>query len=149
MRNVGYSLLFFGAASFLGSCLKSSRNEESLRLSQNSPLDADPEMTALRLDLYTRLDLPKADPKSKEMHPPPGSLIDIGGYRLHLYCTGQAKPGRPTVVIEAGVGNIGLDWLMVQRGLDPTVQVCAYDRAGTGWSERYGSYCGRAAYSVG
>ncbi len=135
MKKVVYSLLLFGAAIVLSSCMKSARTGESPRLGKSPPVDADPEMTAIRLDLYTRLGLPKADPKSKEMHPPPGSLIDIGGYRLHLYCTGQAKPGRPTVVFEAGAGNIGLVWFVVQQGLDPAAQVCVYDRAGTGWSE--------------
>ncbi len=136
MKKVVYSLLLFGAAIVLGSCMKSARTGESPRLDKSPPMDADPEMTALRLDLYTRLGLPKADPKSKEMHPPPGKMIDIGGYSLHLYCTGQAKPGRPTVVFEAGGFSIGLVWLVVQGGLDPTVRVCTYDRAGLGWSER-------------
>src|SRR5215469_10365077 len=26
-------------------------------------------------------------------YPAPGRLIDVGGYRLHLYCTGTARPG--------------------------------------------------------
>jgi len=30
-------------------------------------------------------------------YPPPGQLIDVGGHRLHLYCTGS---GSPTVVLE-------------------------------------------------
>ena len=29
---------------------------------------------------------------------PPGQLVDIGGYRLHLYCTGQ---GSPAAVVDA------------------------------------------------
>src|SRR2546425_1039289 len=35
--------------------------------------------------------------------PPPGRLVDIGGWRLHLYCTGEAKPSQPTVILEAGL----------------------------------------------
>jgi hypothetical protein len=26
------------------------------------------------------------------LHPPPGQMIDIGGYRLHLYCSGPGLP---------------------------------------------------------
>ena len=32
-------------------------------------------------------------------YPPPGQLVDVGGYRLHINCTGA---GSPTVVIESG-----------------------------------------------
>ena len=43
-------------------------------------------------------------------YPMPGQLIDVGGHRLHLNCTGS---GSPTVVLEPGAGamssNLGLD----------------------------------------
>jgi hypothetical protein len=29
-------------------------------------------------------------------YPPPGQLVDAGGYRVHLYCVGD---GTPTVVV--------------------------------------------------
>ena len=32
--------------------------------------------------------------------PPPGQLVDIGGYRLHLWCMGA---GAPAVVLESGL----------------------------------------------
>src|SRR5438128_2557047 len=35
-------------------------------------------------------------------YPRPGDLVDIGGCRLHLHCTGEGKPSEPTVVLEAG-----------------------------------------------
>jgi hypothetical protein len=63
---------------------------------------------------------------------PPGRLVDIGGYRLHLYCTGQ---GSPTVILEAGGGNPWLSWYKVQPPAAAFTQVCAYDRAGLGWSD--------------
>lgn len=63
---------------------------------------------------------------------PPGRLIDVGGYRLHLDCTGQ---GSPTVVLEAGGGNPWLSWYKVQRQVAQFAQVCSYDRAGLGWSD--------------
>jgi len=65
-------------------------------------------------------------------YPPPGRLVDVGGYRLHINCTGS---GSPTVVIDAGLGDWSSMWSWVQRGLAPTTQVCTYDRAGSGWSD--------------
>ncbi len=34
-------------------------------------------------------------------HDQPGKMIDIGGYKLHLYCIGS---GKPTILLEAGLG---------------------------------------------
>ena len=64
---------------------------------------------------------------------PPGQLVDIGGYRLHLYCTGE---GSPAVILEAGGGNPWLSWYKVQPQVAQFTRVCSYDRAGLGWSER-------------
>jgi pimeloyl-ACP methyl ester carboxylesterase len=66
-------------------------------------------------------------------YPPPGQLIDVGGERLHIQCVGT---GTPTVVLDAGLGGSSLDWNLVQPSLGRTTRVCAYDRAGMGWSER-------------
>jgi pimeloyl-ACP methyl ester carboxylesterase len=65
-------------------------------------------------------------------YPPPGQLVDIGGHRLHLHCVGE---GSPTVVLDAGLGAFSLDWGAVQSKIATTTRVCAYDRAGLGWSE--------------
>ena len=65
-------------------------------------------------------------------YPPPGKLVDVGGYRLHLHCIGQ---GSPTVVLDAGLGGFSLDWGAVQPQIATSTRVCAYDRAGLGWSE--------------
>ena len=62
----------------------------------------------------------------------PGRLVDIGGYSLHLNCTGA---GSPTVILEAGLGSNSLDWSMVQPEAAKLTRVCSYDRAGSGWSE--------------
>jgi pimeloyl-ACP methyl ester carboxylesterase len=67
--------------------------------------------------------------------PPPGRLVDVGGWRLHLYCTGEAKPSQPTVILEAELGDFSLEWSLVQPKLATFARVCSYDRAGTGWSE--------------
>jgi pimeloyl-ACP methyl ester carboxylesterase len=59
-------------------------------------------------------------------------MVDVGGHRLHLHCVGQ---GSPTVVLDAGLGAFSLDWGAVQPQIATTTRVCAYDRAGLGWSE--------------
>ena len=65
-------------------------------------------------------------------YPPPGQLVDVGDYRLHLHCIGQ---GAPTVILEGGVPEWSIHWQAVQRGIAKFTRVCAYDRAGYGWSE--------------
>ena len=65
-------------------------------------------------------------------YPPPGRLVDVGGHRLHLQCSGD---GSPTVVAESGFGGTSLDWSLVQPAVAQTTHMCAYDRAGFGWSD--------------
>jgi pimeloyl-ACP methyl ester carboxylesterase len=65
----------------------------------------------------------------------PGRLVDIGGWRLHLNCTGAAHPGRPTVILEAGLGDFSVEWSLVQPRISEFARVCSYDRAGDGWSD--------------
>src|SRR5437867_10731682 len=67
--------------------------------------------------------------------PMPGRLVDIGGWKLHLNCSGTARPGQPTVVLEAGAGDISTEWSLVQTRVAQFARVCSYDRAGMGWSE--------------
>lgn len=62
----------------------------------------------------------------------PGTLYDVGGHRLHLSCTGT---GTPTVVLESGLGGSSPLWARITGGTAPTTRVCAYDRAGQGWSD--------------
>lgn len=63
--------------------------------------------------------------------PPTGSLIDVGGNQLHIRCTGT---GRPSVVLDAGLGGSSLGWTLVQQEVSKFTQVCSYDRAGYAWS---------------
>ena len=65
-------------------------------------------------------------------YPPPGRLVDVGGFRLHIHCTGS---GGPTVILDAGNGGSSLDWSLVQPGVATFTRVCSYDRAGYGWSD--------------
>lgn len=64
--------------------------------------------------------------------PPPGKRIDIGGFQLHLFCLGN---GAPSVVLDAGLGDWSSHWLAVQKLAARHTKVCAYDRAGYGWSD--------------
>ncbi|TMD96717.1 MAG: alpha/beta hydrolase, partial [Chloroflexi bacterium] len=68
-------------------------------------------------------------------YPAPGRLIDVGGYRLHLYCTGTGRPGSPTVILDEGQARTSLGWSKVQPGVASFTRVCSYDRAGYGWSD--------------
>lgn len=70
--------------------------------------------------------------KDMSQFPAPGQLVDAGGTRLHLYCTGE---GSPTVVVDAGNGDFSLGWSLVQPGVSEFTRICTYDRAGYGWSE--------------
>ena len=65
-------------------------------------------------------------------YPPPGQLIDVGGHRLHLYCTGS---GSPTVVLEPGHGGSSSDFGWITPAVARETRVCVYDRAGRGWSD--------------
>jgi pimeloyl-ACP methyl ester carboxylesterase len=64
--------------------------------------------------------------------PPPGQLVDVGGHRLHLWCTGT---GAPTVILETGLGGSSSDWGFVQPPIAQFTRVCSYDRAGMGYSD--------------
>src|SRR5258706_2859828 len=68
----------------------------------------------------------------KKNFPPPGNLIDVGGFKMHIYCEGK---GSPTVILEALSGGFSSYWAWIQPEVAKQVRVCAYDRAGFGWSE--------------
>jgi pimeloyl-ACP methyl ester carboxylesterase len=65
-------------------------------------------------------------------YPMPGQLIDVGGHRLHLHCTGS---GSPTVVLEPGLGAASSDLGWIAPVVSRDSRVCVYDRAGRGWSD--------------
>lgn len=66
---------------------------------------------------------------------PPGRLIDLGGWRLHLNCAGERHASQPAVILEAGAGDFSVDWSLVQPSVSRFARVCSYDRAGAGWSD--------------
>lgn len=62
----------------------------------------------------------------------PGQTYSVGDHRLHLDCRGT---GAPTVVLFNGLGETSASWTRIATGTAPRTRVCAYDRAGQGWSE--------------
>ena len=62
----------------------------------------------------------------------PGQLVDVGDHQLHLTCTGS---GSPTVVLEPGAGDFSAAFGWIAPVVAGDTRVCAYDRAGRGWSE--------------
>jgi pimeloyl-ACP methyl ester carboxylesterase len=61
-----------------------------------------------------------------------GELVDVGGHKLFIACTGT---GRPTVVLEGGLGQGSAYFARIAPEVASTTRVCAYDRAGRGRSE--------------
>jgi pimeloyl-ACP methyl ester carboxylesterase len=82
-----------------------------------------------------------AQVRDQHAYPMAGSSYDVGGHRLHLDCheraapSGQAGPGGPTVILENGLGEMSASWARIIPAVARTTRVCAYDRAGQGWSE--------------
>jgi pimeloyl-ACP methyl ester carboxylesterase len=70
--------------------------------------------------------------RDRHKHPAPGQLVDMAGYRMHLYCFGI---GSPTVVLDSGLSDSYLSWYKVQPEVAQFTRACSYDRAGLGWSE--------------
>src|SRR5437867_2066889 len=63
----------------------------------------------------------------------PGHLVDVGGRRLHVHCTGS---GSPTVVLVSGLAETSVYWGgWIAPAVAQNTTVCAYDRAGQGWSD--------------
>jgi pimeloyl-ACP methyl ester carboxylesterase len=75
-----------------------------------------------------------ATPEDQRMLPyvEPGQLVDVGGRRINLHCTGA---GGPTVILMAGIFSWSVVWYKTQPVIAQNTRVCAYDRAGYGFSD--------------
>jgi len=73
--------------------------------------------------------------RNRRRFPPPGQLVDVGGFRLHLRREGERCPGRPAVILESGIGAWSIYWQAFLPQIAAFTHVCAYDRAGSGWSD--------------
>lgn len=65
---------------------------------------------------------------------PPGELVDIGGFKLHINAIGK-KNDKPTLVIESGAGAPSEYYYWLGELLKDSIRVVRYDRAGIGYSE--------------
>ncbi len=61
-----------------------------------------------------------------------GRMVDVGGRRMHIDCTGQ---GSPAVILESGLGDSFVSWRKVQPQIANFTRVCSYDRVGLGYSD--------------
>lgn len=75
-----------------------------------------------------------ADYDSKRNYPE-GVMLEVDGRQVHLLCKGKQKAGEPIVLLESASDMMAADWAWVQDQLAGQAMVCAYDRAGFGWSD--------------
>jgi pimeloyl-ACP methyl ester carboxylesterase len=69
---------------------------------------------------------------STDLPSPTGQMVDIGGRKLHIHCTGNSAP---TVIVENGGAAFSFDWELVQPEVARLTRICTYDRAGYAWSD--------------
>lgn len=63
---------------------------------------------------------------------PAGRLVDVGGHRLYIECSGS---GGPAVILQAGLGASSSSWAIIAPAIAASTTVCTYDRAGHGRSD--------------
>lgn len=73
-----------------------------------------------------------ATESDQRKYPPPGVLVNVNGYKMHIYCMGK---GSPTIILDHVGDGSSVDWALIQPKLAEHTRVCAYDRAGFGWSD--------------
>ncbi len=73
-----------------------------------------------------------AAPSNSAAFAKPHQLVDIGGRKINLYCTGQ---GATTVIFDGPAGDAGWTWFKVQPEVAKHTRACIYDRAGFGFSD--------------
>lgn len=72
------------------------------------------------------------DTLTGHLYPPPGDLVDLGGWRLHLHHRGEGVP----VVLHAGFGGSSFDWGVAMEAPPEGTELWAWDRPGMAWSDR-------------
>lgn len=70
--------------------------------------------------------------QAKKNYAPPGKLVDVGGFRLHVDKIGS---GSPVILLEAGSRESSLIWRDIPEKLAEFATVVRYDRAGYAWSD--------------
>ncbi len=66
--------------------------------------------------------------------PLPGQMVTIADRQRHLVVQGESTENQPTIVLDHSLGGVE-GYFLIDR-LAPLGQVCIYDRAGYGWSDR-------------
>lgn len=75
-----------------------------------------------------------ATTRDRGRYPPPGRLVDAGGFRLHLLDGGR-RDAAPTVILECGSSMPSPHLERVRSRIGDFARVVAYDRPGLGWSD--------------
>jgi pimeloyl-ACP methyl ester carboxylesterase len=66
--------------------------------------------------------------------PPPGKLVDVGGYRIHILAEGENK-GNPTIIFIPGSHSPGYAFYHLHKALKQETRSILFDRPGAGWSD--------------
>ena len=82
--------------------------------------------------LLSFLAIPRIAWSDKVSFKPPGKLVEVNGRIMHINCIGNKSP---TIILDSGAGGFSLEWRNIQHSLSQYARVCAYDRAGYGWSD--------------
>lgn len=83
--------------------------------------------------MVTSAPIAAAQEANFEGYASPHQLVAISnGRKIHLHCEGA---GSPTVVLTAGLGGWSATWNKVQPAIAKRTRVCAWDRAGYGFSD--------------
>lgn len=67
--------------------------------------------------------------------PPPGRLVDVGGYRMHVLAEGETRADRIPIVCFAGGHASGNAIFHLHRAMRAETRSILIDRPGTGWSD--------------
>ena len=79
------------------------------------------------------------DPVDGEQYPMPGRAYTVNGHRVHLMHRHRQPHRRPRERSRPQLAGLGPH----HRAVGTTTRVCAYDRAGQGWSEDPDAAAGR------
>lgn len=73
---------------------------------------------------------------------PPGQIFQVNGASMHLWCEGpdslkgNSDNQAQLIVLDAGAALFSTSWRRVMPHLAQQFEVCAFDRAGLGWSDK-------------
>jgi hypothetical protein len=94
----------------------------------------------------------RAKKKLAAQYPPPGEMVDVGGFRMHIDCQGDPAAG-PAVVMDSGNGEPAMAWASVLPGVAQFARACAFDRPGLERTQPQSAHplelCPGAAHAAG